>query len=415
MSQSDAASAQSLTDPAGSVGIAEIIREHRRSTGITQEELAGRAGISVGAVRDLEQGRTNQPRPDSVLRLARGLGLDRARRRELLAALPPGHKPEGGAAANRSNGWARRAAGNTPSGKADRLEVLGPLTVWHNGIRLGLGPPRQRSVLGLLAISPGLTLHRGTIIDALWGDHPPATAVAMVQSYVSRLRRILPGGPGAACMIDTAGAGYRLQAAQGLDLYGFGQAERQGGLAHQAGDAAVACGRYEQALALWKGDPLADIDLLRGHPAVQSLRQRRAAMIVAYAGAACTLGEPGRALPFLLELAAAEPLHERVHAHLMIALASVGQQASALSVYEQLRMRLDRELGVRPSTDLVRAHEQVLRQELPTAAGARYPSRTELHGQGEPSGSARCRTANRALDRAARRGELTQPAARHLT
>jgi DNA-binding SARP family transcriptional activator len=109
--------------------------------------------------------------------------------------------------------------------------------------------------------------------------------------------------------------------------------------------------------------------------------------MVSYADAACTLGDSGRVLPFLWELAAADPLDERVHARLMIALAGTGQQAAALGVYERLSGRLDRELGVRPGAELAAARQRVLRQELPVT-GVRIPSQASSR-QREPSPSRR--------------------------
>jgi DNA-binding SARP family transcriptional activator len=250
-----------------------------------------------------------------------------------------------------------------------RLNVLGPLAAWRDGEPVKLGPSRQRAVLGLAAVHHGIALHRDVIIDALWDEHPPASAVSMVQSYVSRLRRALRVGPGAApgtgYLLEPAGAGYRFRPGPGFDLADFGVAADTARAALAGGDAAAACDGYEQALALWRGEPLADIEILRTHPAVLNLGQRRGTLVLDYAGAACALGEPERVLPLLRGLAAADPFDERVHARLMIVLACAGQQAAALRVYDSLRRRLDTELGVRPGSELADAHARVLRQEIP--------------------------------------------------
>jgi DNA-binding SARP family transcriptional activator len=248
------------------------------------------------------------------------------------------------------------------------VAVLGPLVASRGGAALRLGPDRQRAVLGLLALEPGLTLHRDTIVDALWGASPPASATTMVQCYVSRLRRILHGGPPRDGVLTGTGQGYQFEAGCGLDLLRFRHAAAQAAAALAAGDPAAACAHYEQGLAWWRDDPLADIGVLREHPAIQLLKLQRAAVTVGYADAACAAGEPGRALPALARLAAAEPFDERVHARLMIALAGSGQQAAALGVYRRLSTRLDRELGVRPGPELTAAHDRVLRQDLPRTA-----------------------------------------------
>jgi DNA-binding SARP family transcriptional activator/DNA-binding XRE family transcriptional regulator len=375
-------------DADGPARLASLVRGYRQAAGWTQQQLASRSGLSVGAVRDVEQGRTGRPRPASVRRLADCLDLDQARRGELLAALP--HAPgtdgspapvtwpcrDGQPAAGPAWPPGTDATGVDPGGlgaasQQIRVAVLGPLAASRGGAALRLGPDRQRAVLGLLALEPGVPLHRDAIIDALWGAWAPDSAAAMVQCYVSRLRRILHGGPPRAGVLSGTGHGYLLEAGHSLDLPRFRQAAQQARAALTDGDPTAACAHCEQGLAWWRGDPLADIGLLREHPAVQLLRQQRAAIIVDYAQAACAAGEPGRALPALGQLAAAEPLDERVHARLMIALACTGRQAAALSLYQGLATRLDRELGVRPGPELATAHDQVLRQDLPGAARAR--------------------------------------------
>jgi DNA-binding SARP family transcriptional activator len=181
---------------------------------------------------------------------------------------------------------------------------------------------------------------------------------------------VLQAGRRRASLIETAGAGYRLRPCDDFDLTRFTEAARQATAARADGDPAAACDGYGQALTVWRGDPLGDIDILRHHPAVLALRRERAALIVDYADAACDLNDPGRPLPFLRELAAADPLDERVHARLMIALASCGQQAAALALYDQISRQLDHDLGVLPGAELTTAHQRILHQDLPTAPAA---------------------------------------------
>jgi len=251
------------------------------------------------------------------------------------------------------------------------FQVLGPLAAWRDGASVELGPPRQRAVLGLLALEPDTLVHRETIIDALWGERPPATAVNLVQTYVSRLRRALdrvrsPRVPGG--LFVSAGASYRLQVAAGqLDLLDF---RRFAGNARAARDAVTACRLYEKALGLWRERPLADVDLLRDHLAVAELTRQRATVVMEYAEAASVAGWHDRVLPHLRALAARDPLNEKAHAHLIIVLAGSGQQAAALRVYEDLRFRLDDQLGIRPGPDLTSAYHRVLRQEVPATSHA---------------------------------------------
>ena len=334
-----------------------MIRARRQEARLTQHQLAKNAGVSVGLVRDLEQGRTTRPHRESVLRLASALGLNRQQSRELSLA---------------AQGSPDVAARTMSPGSAGvlRIGVLGPLAVWRRGVPLTVGPPMQRAVLGLLALHPGTGLSRSAIIDTLWPDDPPATAVPMVQSYISRLRSLL----GPVCPI-TGRNGYRLEvAACELDVVSFATLIRRARDFEKATELAVSSQMYAEALELWRGDPLADTELLRDHPAVIRLSRQRADAVLGYAQVTSADGVPDRALPHLQELIAREPLNERAHARLMIALAGSGQQAAALGVYDLVRRRLEDQLGVRPGAELAQAHAQVLSQQIPDAASTRWPA-----------------------------------------
>ena len=341
-----------VQDAAGA-RLAASVREHRRAAGLTQRQLAQRSGLSVAAVRDLEQSRSRRPQRRSLDALVRSLGLDAGQSAALDAAWDAARPASGGAPAGHGSGlW---------------LAVLGPLIAWRDGLSVELRPPRQAAVAGLLAVQPGELVRRETVIDVLWGQRPPATAAELVQAHVSRLRRILdPGGRGG--LLEQGPAGYRLRAGAGeLDAVAFAELAGRAGTA--AGDAAAACGLYVQALGLWRGEPAADVPVLRGHPAVTGLARRRTEAVLGYAEAACRLGWHQRVLPLLEELARQQPLEERVHARLMVALAGSGQQAAAIGVFEALRRRLDQDLGVRPGPELTAAHQRVLRQDIRPAAG----------------------------------------------
>jgi DNA-binding SARP family transcriptional activator/DNA-binding XRE family transcriptional regulator len=328
-----------------------LLRGYRREARLTQQQLADAAGVSVGVVRDLEQRRTVRPHAESVRRLAAVLRLDRRQAAEL--ARVPG------------SDLALPVPG--PPGTL-RLGVLGPLTAHRGDTAIPLGGPLQRAVLGLLALHPESGLRRTAIIDALWGDDPPATAASMIHSYVSRLRHAL-GGSGPEGPVVAVAAGYRLDAgACGLDHVAFAGLVSQGKDAHAAVDQAAACEAYARALALWRGDPLADVDALREHPSVIRLSLLWAEAVTGYAEAASAAGWHDRVLGYLRELTAREPLNERAHARLTIALAGAGQQAAALNLYHEMRRRLDEQLGIAPGAELEDAHARVLRQDIPGTA-----------------------------------------------
>jgi DNA-binding SARP family transcriptional activator/DNA-binding XRE family transcriptional regulator len=333
-----------------------LIRRYRESLRLTQDDLAAAAGMSVGTLRDLEQGRTQYPRWGTAEGLAAALRLDDAQRTELARAC---RKDD-----------ATRRTGSPRTSRGVSIDILGPMAARRDGIRLALGSPRQRAVLGLLALHAGGGTHRDEIIDVLWGERPPASAVTAVQGYVSRLRKLLHDparDEGHELVTTVGGCCYRLSvSADALDLTVFGDLVRQ---AADETDPARACDRYDQALALWRADVLTDVALLRDHPAAVETTRRRAEAVLRYADTAARAGTRARALPHLRNLCTREPLNEQAHASLMLALAATGQQATALEVFTSLRHRLDAELGIAPSPLLARAHCQVLRQQFRPAPG----------------------------------------------
>ena len=336
--------------------LAGFVRRHRESAGLTQSELAARAGMSLGAVRDLEQGRTTRPRRRSLDRLVAALGVDPPDWDELFQAVPATGPGEEGAAADGL--W---------------LGLLGPLIARRGPVPVALGSARQRALLGLLALYPATGVHRDAIVDTLWQQEPPPSAIAIIQSQVSLLRRQLDPGPSARPgegFLVADGPLYRLRPPVRTDAGEFALLAERADLAVRSGDLATACELYESALRLWRGEPVSDVDLLSGHPAVVGLAWQRSAVVVGYAEAAATAGWPDKAVAHLQALAALEPLNERAHALLMATLSAAGQRAAALAVYEGLRHRLDEELGVRPGNELAAAHLRVLRQDDDTQIGA---------------------------------------------
>jgi DNA-binding SARP family transcriptional activator/tetratricopeptide (TPR) repeat protein len=342
-------------DQGGELGPGELLRGYRRAAGLTQQQLAGVAGVSVGVVRDLEQRRTARPHAESVQRLAVALGLDRRQAAELAQVA------------------GSDLAVPVPRPGVLRLSVLGPLMARRGDAAIPLGGPLQRAVLGLLALHPESGLRPAAIIDALWGEDPPVTVAAMVHSYVSRLRHAL-GGSGREGPVVAVPAGYRLDSgACELDHVAFAGLVSQARDAQAAADSAAACEAYARALGLWRGEPLADVDALHEHPAVTRLSLMRAEAVTGYAEAAAAAGWHDRVLGDLRGLVAREPLNERAYAWLMIALAGAGHQGAALGAFDEVRRRLDEQLGIVPGAELADAHARVLRQDIPGAAAVPAP------------------------------------------
>ncbi|WUI04564.1 helix-turn-helix domain-containing protein [Spirillospora sp. NBC_00431] len=369
-----------------------LLRAYRREIGLTQRELAARTGLSVAALRDFEQSRRSRPRPHSLAALTDGLGLDADQAASLARAAKLPRRRSAGTPPERQSRDAAASArpGHRPGHEEGSwLSMLGPLEVWMDGKPLRLGPPARRAILGMLLMNPEVPVRRDAIVDFLWGDSPPRTAVGLVQAHVSRLRRLLKSGRQAGGddeVIDSVGGAYRLRLAGiEVDLLVFRDLVGRAAAQRADGDDAAAAGYYERAVRLWRGEPFADVDALSGHPGVIALGQEFIAALLQYAEVAHRLGQHNRVLPRLRVLADAEPLNERVHAHLMIALAGSGQQADAVWVYEGVRARLDRELGLYPGEELAEAYVRVLRQDLRAQnreqSHVRLPA---LHGGGHP-------------------------------
>src|SRR5579863_7578473 len=359
-----------------------LVRSYRREAGLTQRELAVKAGLSVAALRDFEQSRRRRPRPHSLAALGSALGLEPDQAASLARAAAPARRRSGSGPSPRppqnDSGFARPAH-SFGRGPGLWLAGLGPLEAWMDGTPLSLGPPARRAVLALLLMDPGVPVRRDTIIDILWGDSPPRTAVGLVQAHVSRIRRLLnsrdPLGGNEGVVQSLRGA-YRLRlSGPEVDLLVFRALAARAAAAWAGGDQVTAVECYEHALSLWHGEPFADVDVLCGHPGVAVLKQELAGVLLRYADVACVLGQHDQVLPRLQALADTEPLNEAAHARVMIALAGSGHQAAAVRVYEDVRSRLYRELGLYPGQELVEAYARVLRQDIRPGHRGRTPAR----------------------------------------
>ncbi|MDQ7904224.1 BTAD domain-containing putative transcriptional regulator [Phytohabitans sp. ZYX-F-186] len=326
--------------------VGSLLRRYRLAAGLSQQELAAGAAVSVRTIRDIEHERVDAPRAPSLRRLAEALGLAAFDRDRLLAALP-GPRPE------------------PDAGRPLRVEVLGPLSVRTGPAAVDLGPAPQRDLLALLALQPGRVVSRDEIVDVLWGDQPPKTCLSMVQTYVGRLRGRLdpdrePRSPGK--VIRLAGDGYAIDLdTDELDLAQFQELVERG---TAEPDPAAAVDLLDRALRCWRGPVLAGASpRLRSHPAAVAAARRRVRAALAYADLAADLGLHEAAVARLQELAPDEPLHEGVAAKLMVALSGSGERAAALSLFAEVSRRLADELGVEPSAELRDTHLRILRQE----------------------------------------------------
>ena len=198
------------------------------------------------------------------------------------------------------------------------------------------------------------------LADLLWDGSPPVSAAGTLRSYLTRLRHAV--GPRVAQRILTRDQGYlcRVDTAE-LDALGFEALCRQGAVALRAGRSAEASQALEQALELWRDEPLLDIPsrLLREQVAPR-FEQLRLQALEDRAEVDLALGRHDRLILELRELAAAHPLRERFHAQLMTALDLAGRRAEALETYQQARRALVDELGIEPGAELCTLHARIL-------------------------------------------------------
>lgn len=243
----------------------------------------------------------------------------------------------------------------TRAGAALFISLLGPLRVTIDGLAIDIPAPRQRSVLARLAVSSGHAVSDWQLIDAVWGDDPPATARGTLQTYVSQLRRSL--GTSA---IARDGSAYRLVGAD-VDIDRFTALVRS---ADRQIDPAERERSYEAAIALWRGEAVIDLAADRGSDGLRAnLAEQRLIATELLVDAQIQAGKIDRAVPALEALRIEHPLRERPAELLMMALYRSGRQADALAVYRRVRSALIDELGLEPQPALQELEARILRHD----------------------------------------------------
>ncbi|MEU6483852.1 BTAD domain-containing putative transcriptional regulator [Streptomyces sp. NPDC046887] len=245
-----------------------------------------------------------------------------------------------------------------------RVNVLGPTQVHRaDGTPVPVGGARLRAVLTVLALRAGRTVPPGTLVDEVWAGDPPADAPGALQALVGRLRRAL--GPDAVVSVD---GGYRLGAdPDAVDLHRFERLTAEGVRALGAGDADAALTALDRALALWRGEPLADLPDRTAEAARWEARRTDAQR--ARAAALLPAGRGEEALPELSALCREHPYDEPLHALRLRALRDTGRRAEALAGYEEVRRRLADGLGTDPGPELRGLHAELLAPVGTEAAG----------------------------------------------
>jgi len=244
--------------------------------------------------------------------------------------------------------------------------ILGPLEIRDGHRLIKISSAKERLVLAVLVVHANELVSADRLVEVLWGAEPPATAANTLQTYISRLRRALEPDLAARVqegVLHTRGQSYSLAVApEAVDAVRFEQLAREGrdalpGEPHRAADT------LRRALALWRGEPLAEFGFeLFAQAEIARLSELHYAATEDRIEADIALGRHAMLCGELSQAVAEHPLRERLWAQLIRVLYRCGRQAEALGAYQQLRERLAEQLGIDPSPELVRLHESVLAQ-----------------------------------------------------
>ncbi len=250
------------------------------------------------------------------------------------------------------------------------LRLLGPLGVDRDAVPIELGQPKQVAVLAALALHRGEIVPTDRLVDLLWDGHPPRTASHSVQIYVSGLRKLFGSGAGAP-RIETRPPGYRLLVDEGtIDAERFERGLRVGREHLRAGDPSAAAEALRAALALWHGEPLADLAYAAfAQPHINRLGEIHRETVGELVAAELAAGYPAEALARAESLVADDPLRDRSVELWMLALYRSGRHVQALRAFARHREDLA-DIGLTPSPSLARLNEQVLLHDPALMAGA---------------------------------------------
>jgi DNA-binding SARP family transcriptional activator/energy-coupling factor transporter ATP-binding protein EcfA2 len=276
-----------------------------------------------------------------------------------------------------------------------RIGVLGPLRVEVDGRPLELGARVQRRLLAALVVHVGQVVSVNTLVDAVWGSAPPASAVKTLHSHVARLRDALAADRASrrerrSEAIVTAAPGYRLVSqADAVDAAVFTERVRAARRAVDRDEPDEAERLLTEAFELWRGEPYGEFtDAALFAAEAQRLIETRLAGLETQLEVGLALGRDAEAVADAQALCAAHPLHEQFWVHLVTALYRSGRQADALAALRRVRVLLAEEIGADPSVELSTLEQRVLRQDpmlaAPQRSGVVAPLPAELDPAGRP-------------------------------
>jgi DNA-binding SARP family transcriptional activator len=240
------------------------------------------------------------------------------------------------------------------------FRLLGPLEAGTAQGWVQIGAPKWRSVLAMLLLRPGQPVSIDALIEEVWPGKPPAKARNLVSVYVHGLRRLIGDADGS--VLVTRAPGYQVLLGPGaLDCDRFARLVAVGRQALADADPPRALAVLTDALALWRGQALADVPPTALVAAeADRLEESRIEALELRAAAGLACGRYAEMVPELRRLAAGQPLRENLWALLIRALSGAGRQAEALEAYERARNTIADELGVDPGAELKQLYQQIL-------------------------------------------------------
>ncbi len=244
-------------------------------------------------------------------------------------------------------------------GGSVRFSVLGPVRLLKEGVEETAGQPRQCAVLASLLLRSGRPVSLSRLVEDVWGDEAPASAVGSVRTYVYRLRQALgERGDGSVRLVD---GGYLLRIGpDDLDLNHFKRMTARAREARRDGNVTLAADLLSESLGMWRGVALAGVPGPFASVQRGVLGELRLACAEEQLACDIELGRYAEAAAELSALLAEHPLRERVCGLLMTALCGAGRQSEALTTYHTTSHLLRQRLGVNPSPKLRQVHERIL-------------------------------------------------------
>jgi len=246
--------------------------------------------------------------------------------------------------------------------------LLGSLLVRRGGVAVPVATKKQRALLAALLLNGNRLVTLDELAETLWGSKPPPSARVTLQNYVKRLRQTLADED--RVRISTQPGGYLMRVhASELDVTEFGALLDAARELAAAGFWDQAAARLRTALALWRGEPLADVpsEVLEQREAPR-LREMRLQALEARIDADLHLGRHAQVIAELRQLTWVHPLREGLYGLRMLALYRDGRQGEALATYRQARRLLIDEIGAEPGAQLQELHQRVLNADPALAA-----------------------------------------------